>query len=239
MSLRIGPGGLQIPENTWKRALILGLVGASGMLLGALLLASVLAGEIYDYQDSVDGVHLPTVDAIVVLAGGRGRISAAGDLWYRYWEDNHRPAVPGTTQPGKTPVLYVSGMGHQANWNVFAHQLRRGVLDVIHPDDVVLERESENTEENAVWLAQYAKRALWHRVILITSSYHMKRSRMVLEKVLRATSTPVEVETLSIFQDPFESSEWRSSLSGYRITLQEYLKGIYYKYMWQPGVAKN
>lgn len=224
----------QLPEKTWKRALLMSVVAAAGMLVGALLLASVLAGEIYDYQDTVDGVHLPNVDAIVVLAGGKGRISAAADLWYRYWEQVHRPGVPGVASPNKVPVLYVSGMGHQANWNVFARQIRRGVLDVVHPDDVVLERESTNTEENALWLAKYAKRQQWHRVILVTSSYHMKRSNLVLQKVLRATATPVEVETLSIFQDPFEANEWRSSFSGYRITLFEYLKGIYYKYMWQP-----
>ena len=54
---------------------------ALGMALGSLLLAYLSAGEIYEYQDSVDGVHLPPVDAIVCLAGGRGRIAAAGDIW--------------------------------------------------------------------------------------------------------------------------------------------------------------
>ena len=37
---------------------------------GLLVLPLLLAGEIYDYQDTVDGVRLPSVDAIVVLAGG-------------------------------------------------------------------------------------------------------------------------------------------------------------------------
>ena len=224
----------QKPQKTWKRALILFGVAGLGMVVGALLLASLLAGEIYDYQDTVDGVHLPKVDAIVVLAGGKGRISAAGDLWYRYWEAAHLPPAPGKGQVEKIPVLYVSGMGHQANWNVFARQMRRGVMEVIHPDDVVLERESANTEENAVWLVRYAQREQWKKVLLVTSSYHMKRSRTVLEKILKATGTSFEIETLSIFQDPFEPGEWRSSLSGYRITLFEYLKGVYYKYVWTP-----
>ena len=67
-------------RKTWNRMLVLFAVASLGMVVGALLLASILAGEIYDYQDTVDGVHLPKVDAIVVLAGGKGRISAAGDL---------------------------------------------------------------------------------------------------------------------------------------------------------------
>src|SRR3954468_23943056 len=62
-----------------------------GMALGVLTLAFVLAGDIYEYQDTVDGVHLPEVDAIVCLAGGRGRIMAAGDIWYRYWELSQTP----------------------------------------------------------------------------------------------------------------------------------------------------
>ena len=47
------------------------------MTLGALALAYVMAGDIYEYQDTVDGVHLPEVDAIVCLAGGRGRAAEA------------------------------------------------------------------------------------------------------------------------------------------------------------------
>src|ERR1700756_931062 len=143
MSYPTGQAARQLPgkTGTWKRALLLFGVAGLGMVVGALLLASILAGEIYDYQDTVDGVHLPKIDAIVVLAGGKGRISAAGDLWYRYWETAHRPPVPGVVPPEKIPVLYVSGMGHQANWNVFARQMRRGVMEVIHPDDVILERE--------------------------------------------------------------------------------------------------
>src|SRR3954468_24192617 len=62
-----------------------------GMALGILSLAFVLAGDIYEYQDTVDGVHLPPVDAVICLAGGRGRIQAAGDIWYRYWELTQEP----------------------------------------------------------------------------------------------------------------------------------------------------
>jgi uncharacterized SAM-binding protein YcdF (DUF218 family) len=221
----------EFPEKTWKRALVLLGVAAFGMVVGALLLASIMAGDIYDYQDSFDGVHLPKVDAIVVLAGGKGRISAGADLWYRYWENAHRPVV---SEPSQMPVLYVSGMGHQANWTVFARQLRRGVLEVIHPENVVIENESTNTEENAIWLANYAKKAHWSRVILMTSSYHMKRSLMVMEKVTRSQALPLQVESISIYQDPFEPGEWRTGINGYRVTLLEYIKGIYYKYFWNP-----
>src|SRR5579885_804795 len=151
-----------------------------GMALGVLTLAFVLAGDIYEYQDTVDGVHLPEVDAIIVLAGGRGRIQAAGDIWYRYWELSQMPIKGAGKNPVATPpILYVSGMGPQSNWQVFARQLRRGVNEVIRPEDVILERESQNTDANAEWVARYAAERDWERVLLVTSSYHMKRAKFM------------------------------------------------------------
>ncbi|MGZ3707424.1 MAG: YdcF family protein [Bdellovibrionota bacterium] len=208
----------------------MGLLGmlALGMTLGALILAYFLAGEIYDYQDTVDGVHLPRVDAIVCLAGGRGRISGAADLWYRYFEQAHQQGAP---KDAPTPVLYISGMGHQSNWAVFVRQIRRGVLESIRSQDVVLERESENTDANARYLVQYAQKTGWKRVLLVTSRYHMRRAKMIFERELRAAGSPLEVETLSFYQEPFEPGEWRSGLHGVRVTVTEYLKWVYYKHL--------
>jgi uncharacterized SAM-binding protein YcdF (DUF218 family) len=204
------------------------MVAITGMVVGALLLASVMAGEIYEYQDTVDGVHLPQVDAIVVLAGGRGRISTAGDLWNRYREQFPKDQVP---------VLYVSGMGHQSSWSSFARQLRRGVLEVIRPENVVLETESMNTEENARWLVRTVKQRGWKKILLTTSSYHMKRARMMLDETFHSLGTPVAIETSSIYQDPFEQAEWRSSFIGFRVTLIEYIKFIYYRHFWVPDTT--
>ncbi|MCM2321893.1 MAG: YdcF family protein [Oligoflexia bacterium] len=132
----------------------------SGVVIGLLVLPYLLAGEVYDYVDTMDGVRLPDVDAIVCLAGGRGRIAAAGDLWYRYWEASHRKPQPGEPPPPPVPVLYIAGMGPQSTWAVFRRQLRSGVRDVIPPEYVVIERESFNTEANARWLGRHISRQL-------------------------------------------------------------------------------
>ena len=198
----------------------------------------LLAGDVYEYQDTVDGVHLPPVDAVVCLAGGRGRIAAAGDVWYRYWErsrailkDAGRDPVP-----PPPPIFYISGMGHQSNWSVLAMQVRRGVKAVIRPENVVMEVESENTDANARWLARYAYPRNWERILLITSSYHMKRARYIFERELKdwapSNRKVITVETLSVYQDPFEPDEWRTALHGIRVTMVEYFKGLYYKYFW-------
>ncbi len=208
-------------------AIGMGRLGLGSALL-ALLLAYFFAGDIYDYKDTVDGTHLPKVDAIVCLAGGRGRIAAAGDLWYRYWELSHQKSLT----PVQVPVLYFSGMGRQVNWNLLSKQLRSGVLQVLRPENVVIEKESTNTDANARWLARFASDKHWKVILLLTSSYHMKRSRFIFDHVLKTLGTSMAVETFSVYQEPFGAEEWRSGPNGTRVTLIEYIKWIYYRTMW-------
>src|ERR1017187_6074086 len=96
-----------------RRLVLAGILALGGGISFGIALFFRFAGDIYDYQDTVDGVHLPHVDAIVCLAGGRGRIAAAGDIWYRYWELAHSPLVGigKNPVPDQTPILYLSGMG--------------------------------------------------------------------------------------------------------------------------------
>ncbi len=201
------------------------------MVVGVLVLAFVAAGEIYDYQDTFDGVHLPEVDAIVCLAGGRGRITTAGDIWYRYWETSQVPVRGAGAHPApkKPPILFFSGMGTRATFGTVGRQVHRGVLEVLKPEHVIIENESANTQQNALYLARYAKKRGWESILLITSPYHMRRARMILERVLTDEKHPMGIETLSVFQEPFEPGDWRSSIQGIRVTLTEYLKLMVYR----------
>lgn len=207
-----------------------------GMSLGALVLAFVSAGEIYDYQDSVDGVHLPPVDAIVCLAGGRGRIAVAGDLWYHYVERAEMPmqGLGRSPVPAAVPQLYLSGMGARTSYQTVSKQVRKGILGALSPEHVVIEKQSANTEENALFLLNYAREHDWHTIVLITSPYHMRRARLIFERLAAMKEWPLKVETLSVYQEPFEPSEWRSASYGIRVTVYEYLKWLYYSRIWKP-----
>ena len=209
----------------------------TGIAVGTVALAYFLAGEIYDYQDTVDGVHLPRVDAIVCLAGGRGRIAAAGDIWYRYWElaQHPIPGAPAQPVPSKPPILYLSGVGPNSKWNILGKSLRRGVWGVVQPENVILENKSEDTQSNAEWVARYARERGWERILLITSSYHMKRAKFIFERVLARgqLKAPVGIETYSVYQEPFEPGEWRTAFHGVRVTVWEFLKWVYYKSVWK------
>ena len=202
------------------------LGGIAGLALVATVALLLEADEIYRYSDTFDGGQLPEVDAIVCLAGGRGRISAAGDLWFRYWEQASRDG-----DSARAPLLYLSGMGERANWNTVKAQVRPGVLQALTSDQVVVETESSNTVENALWLSRYAHERGWRRILLMTSRYHMKRAWMIFERFLAPNQEQpgVEIETLSVYQEPFEPGEWREDSQGVRVTVTEYLKYLYYR----------
>src|SRR3989344_4409058 len=72
-------------RKKWRSGAIVLVSGFVGMCIGALLFAFLAGGIIYDYEDTVQGDSLPPVDAIVCLAGGKGRIPVAADPWFRYW----------------------------------------------------------------------------------------------------------------------------------------------------------
>jgi uncharacterized SAM-binding protein YcdF (DUF218 family) len=202
-----------------------------GLLSGVLLFTFFKAGALYEYSDTLDGAYLPQADAIVVLAGGRGRIAAAGDFWFRYFEREEAGEVE------KSPFLYISGMGPNSNWSTLERSIRPGVLKAMKPANVVLETESKNTEENALWVVKNAKLRGWKRIVLMTSPYHMRRSQFIFEKVLAFTDTKLEVDSLTIYQEAFSSEEWRDSLNGIHVTMLEYAKWLYYTTFWHPSKA--
>lgn len=199
----------------------------AGAILGFFFLTLITANDLYDYQDSVDGVHFPEVDAIVVLGGGRGRIATAGDVWYRYWETSLRDKK-------QVPSLYLSGMGPQTTIPIILTLVRSGVRDVLKSDSIVLERESLNTVENATHFARVCAEQKWKRILLITSRYHMRRSKLIFEGVFWALEMPLTIETLSVYQEPFEPDEWRKNAQGIQVTLFEYWKWVFYRTFWQP-----
>lgn len=212
-----------------KSFLFHGFLVLSGIAVGILILAFVLAGDLYEYQDTINGVDLPQVDAIVCLAGGRGRIAGTGDLWVRYRERQIEPL----------PVLYFSGIGRHLSWAGLAKQFRAGIKEIIPEQNVILEKDSSNTEENATQFVRFAleseKTKKWHRILLVTSPYHMKRARYIFEKVAQrhASLRDLRIDTLSIYQEPFEAGEWRGSGHGIYVTLVEYMKWVYYRRFWK------
>jgi uncharacterized SAM-binding protein YcdF (DUF218 family) len=72
------------------------------------------------------------------------------------------------------------------------------------------------------------------RIILMTSPYHMKRAQLIFDQLLVQSGNPLQIHTLSVFQEPFEPGEWRYSIHGIHVTILEYFKWLYYRYVWSP-----
>jgi len=235
----LGYSGTAMDPKPDKNVLTWGTVAwvsGSAFIAGALGMTFLAAGSIYDYSDTVREEEMPEgVEAVVCLAGGRGRIRHASEVWFKYWE---------RMGAAKAPVFYVAGAGAGAGANraFIQQQIRKEVRDVLFEIDrdpkrsrdyLVVEDQSANTVENAEYFSRQARGSGWRHVLLMTSSYHMKRSRMIFEQVV-GRDWDLQLETLSSHQEPFTAAGWRTELRSVRVTLDEFLKLIFYKAFWTP-----
>jgi uncharacterized SAM-binding protein YcdF (DUF218 family) len=225
---------LQIVPESWysiKRVIL----RSTGLLILTLLIGfSALflgAGQIYRYQDTLklpvseqwlENPEVKKLNAIVVLAGARGRIAEAAQVWVDL-KDHYLRSSEGLQQ---LPVLYISGMGPGASLATLEKLLKPEVFEKIEIERTVIDNLSLNTVENARMLYRTAHELGWDHLLLMTSSYHMRRARFILEHVL---GSGIQLEVLSISPETFDPKNWQSSAFGIEVTMQEYLKFIYYR----------
>ncbi len=234
------------------------LLVAFGMLVGILCLGFVSAGDLYDFQDSFEsrnfasgnpgvlsspgqptayGQRLPELDVIICLAGGRGRIAAAAELWFRYFRarvDHQKKSGP----PPKVPYLYLSGVGPRSEWSTLHKTLREEIRNKLTDEYVILEKESGNTVENALFFLDEARPRKWNQFLVVTSSYHMRRSHFIFEKILdhpRSGLASNVILTRALHQEPFTKKKWKTDVNSIYVTLYEYLKWVYFKTFWLPS----
>jgi len=135
------------------------LKGLFSLLVLALLVLSVLFVDfVYKtYSLAQREVH---TDAIVVLAGGRGRVEEGVKLF----------------QAGQGQLLFLIGVDPL----VKKGELYKGD----DADNVFLEKVSRNTLENAIYARDLITRHKVRTVTLITSRYHMKRATLIFRNAL-------------------------------------------------------
>lgn len=196
----------------------------SGVLIGAAILLWLAAGEIYDYQDTFDLEHKKLassepVDVVLCLAGGKGRIPVAVEVFREIKQRQSK---------AHAPVLFFSGVGHNASLNTLKEQgVSSEKLEELRHSDVVFEDISENTFENAQLFASFAKKHHWKKVILVTASYHMRRSLFIFK---RALGPDAEILTYTADSGPFDRTHWHRDAYAIRVTVSEYIKWLFYRY---------
>lgn len=119
-------------------------------------------------------------DAIVVLAGGKGRVDEGVRLY----------------REGRAAYLFLIGVDP----SVRKSDLYRPQAGDPSPDGVILERASRNTLENSIFGRDVIMRHRVKSVLLITSRYHMKRSAILFRNALPRDLTiyPYPVDTRNL-----------------------------------------
>lgn len=163
----------------------------------------------------IEVAAMPRADAIVVLGGG-------SYAWLHRAEvrledlDNSRIATGARAWlAGRAPVVILSG-GRGGNGRSEAAFMAAAIARVGVPASaVMLEERSRDTQGNALFTAQLAKRHAIRRVLLVTSSLHMPRaSYWFREAGLQVAPVPVpEPELLGDWRQrwiPSTAALWRS-----------------------------
>jgi len=139
-------------------------------------------------------------DAIVVLTGGRGRLEEG----LRLYREN------------KTRWLFFIGVDPV----VRKADLLKGEYGERDGEDIVLEKVSRNTLENAFYARDLIAKREISSIKLITSRYHMKRATLIFRNVLP--------KNVVIYPHPVDSKnlkeEWWNHGRSFRLLFTEFYK---------------
>jgi uncharacterized SAM-binding protein YcdF (DUF218 family) len=156
-------------------------------------------------------------DAIVVLTGGRGRVEE-GITLYR----DHRARW-----------LYLVGVDPSVRKSdLFKEQPgKRG------GEEVVLEKSSRNTLENALYARDLIARQEIRSLLLITSRYHMKRAVLIFRSILP--------KDIAVYPYPVDSKNlkqaWWAHGGSFRLLFSEFYKYCLFKafFLFAPGELRS
>jgi len=83
-----------------------------------------------------------------------------------------------------------------------------------------------STFDEAAQLRSYLQATKLRRVLLVTSAFHTRRARWVIEKEL--AGVPLELEVCAVPYDGFDATNWWRSENGLITFNNEYIKLFYY-----------
>ncbi len=152
--------------------------------------------------------NLEKADVIVVLSGGRSdeRVRQAADLYHQ----------------GYAPQVVLSG-GEQLQGVAIPELLKAQALAHGIPASALLyEKASTSTFEQARDLRSIFEQRQVSRAIIVTSSYHTRRTRYLFHKVF--AGSPVEILVYPVQQDYFSPIQWWTREWDTEEVVLEYIK---------------
>lgn len=160
---------------------------------------------------AVEDKVLEPVDVIIVLSGEQGeRVETAVKLY----------------KQGLAPRLLLTG--GPVEWNVPAAEIMAWQAESlgVPPQDIVLEGRASSTYENAVYTLEILKEQGWRSAIVVTSPYHLRRTRFIFEKVFAGSNIRLSfygAENLWLVPEKW----WRQD-RGIEVVGIEYFKLLWY-----------
>lgn len=180
------------------------LKGFISLILLAVLIVSVLFID-FVYKTFSFKVRELNPDAVVVLAGGRGRIEEGVRLY----------------REGKGQRLFLIGLGPSVKKTDLYKESEGGRSG----EQVFIEKVSRNTLENAIFARELISRNNVRSMLLITSRYHMKRSLLIFRSLLP--------KDIAIYPHPVASKNsteaWWSHSGSLRLLFSEFYKYCLYR----------
>lgn len=152
--------------------------------------------------------RLERADVIIVLSGGRGdeRVRQAAELY----------------QQGYAPLVLLSGGEEMAGISV-PEMLRRQALALgIPPEALLSEPDSTSTAEQARFLRPLLEPRGIRRAIIVTSSYHSRRTRYLFRKGFLGSG--IDLRIYPVQRDVFNPDGWWTREQDTESLVLEYIK---------------
>jgi len=189
---------------------IMGLLkGLFSLLVLALLILSVLFVDFVYKTFSVSQRDVRT-DAIVVLAGGRGRVDEGVKLF----------------REGRGRLLFLIGVDPLVK--------KSDLYTGEGAEDVFLEKVSRNTLENAIYARDLITGHKVRSITLITSRYHMKRSTLIFRNALARDVAiyPHPVDSRNLKED------WWVHHGSFKLLFSEFYKYCMFRFFFLLAPAE-
>jgi len=90
------------------------------------------------------------------------------------------------------------------------------------PEDIIEERMSKSTYDNAVYSLQIMDESNWQTALLVTSDFHTKRACRVFEKV------EIDITCLAAYPGPGWGKNYFRKLTDAQSIIREYMAIVYY-----------
>lgn len=177
------------------------------------------AGRYLQHEDP-----LQHADALFVLAGSRlERTLEAVDLY----QAGYAPVM--LLSPGREEPAEVAARARGLRFPREAEPLRQALTGIGIPRDAVLigDGSVDNTADEAAMLTRIAHARGWHRVIVVTSKYHTRRTGFAMRRALEGSG--VEIVVHASRYDPADPARWWRHRRDVRFLMEEWPKLLAYR----------